>query len=427
MSYEIIASDIKILFGTSTLIPKQNGGSVTFNIPPKISGWPRTGLEAYGLLVNCQDNVRGCVPSFLKIFKSDIPERAQRTQFLASLGLHKAHDWLFQGIPYGWFGRFKINGVEIIGHVAQQISGTTLAVGEDIQRLRDQGRWNFSLEDRQRLCGDLCAAVAAFEKLQLVHGDISTKNVMIASLNEGRPAAILCDYDGFYHPSQPLLPEVFAGIPCRPLGSPGFQLPKIFNNQQKFVDTDRFALGVMICDILALENNSWFSELQREELIGSEEYKSKNLSKIPSSVKKRCQDGFDLLELALKADNPAQMPSPEDWLNNVLGVPSIPVFKHPMVRVSKRKGNRVTPFVTANITKQCGGFSSIDSALAVINYQVSNGKLSLAFNKSNGGGLGNIYLKRSNHQKKFQDPTKIDIFPDDTLVFNNWQLEFFEA
>lgn len=423
MSYEIIASDMKKLFDTSTIIPKQNNGRVTFNIPAKTQGWPRSGLEAYGLLVNCQDDIRGNIPSFLKIFKHDIPERAQRTQYLASLGLHKAHDWLFQGIPYGWFGRFQINGVEIIGHVAQQISGTTSAIGEDIQRLRDQGRWHFSLEDRKVLCGDLCAAVAAFEKLQLVHGDISTKNVMIARLQEGRAAAILCDYDGFYHPSQPLLPEIFAGIPCRPLGSSGFQLPQIVADKQKFVDTDRFALGVMICDILALESDGWHSDLQREELVGAGNYKKKNLSDIPKKIRDRCPDGFDLLELALKANDSSQLPSPEDWLN-ILGVSLHSSFNKPIVKVSKRYGNQVRLFRSANITKQQGSFSAINSDLNGISYQLTDGKLTIdiASNKS-----GFFYLRGKEKQVKHQIPKKVIICPDDIILVDNWQLEFLDS
>src|ERR1043165_4735310 len=123
-NYSIVAHDLKKLPGQSFQIAnKTSGGKIKFNILTPEPGWPRTGLEAYVMAVNCDHPTRGPIPSILKIFKQNIPERAQRTRFLIDLGLAKHHPWLFQGMPYASIRQMVVNGVQIVGHIAQHILG----------------------------------------------------------------------------------------------------------------------------------------------------------------------------------------------------------------------------------------------------------------------------------------------------------------
>ena len=431
-NYFISGGDVKKLFGCSTTVATRAGGNVKFTIPGGIPGWPRSGLEAYGVLIICEHPTLGSIPSFLKIFKYDVPERSQRSQYLTLLGLHKQHPWLFQGIPYASFKRFSINGTPIVGHVARQVTGVGASVGEDIDRLRSQGKWNFSLDDKRRLCGHLCAAVAAFEKLQLVHGDISLRNLMIGKAPDGGVAAILCDYDGFYHPSQKLLPETFNGLPCRPLGTSGFQPPYILkrlaNNQSGvYVDTDRFAMGAMVCDIMAWADG-WSDELGREDLLGPDEYGTGKLSSIPYKVRSRCKEGFDLLEVALNAKDAGQLPSPQDWFQSVIGVSvsdqALPGLvkqfaNKPFVEIHRRHGTQLIFQKSARITQSAGGLEQIDQRLKAVTYENDNGAL-----KMNVGLPLQIFHRRGSKQVARNGPAPFFIQPGDTLYFESWQLDF---
>src|SRR5262245_31926889 len=105
--YFFAVTNAKQLFGCSTTVPSKTGEKVKFTIQSATPGWPRRGSEGYGLLVTCEHPKEGMVHSFLKIFMYEVPERSQRTMFLTSMGLHKQHPWLFQGIPYASFNKFS--------------------------------------------------------------------------------------------------------------------------------------------------------------------------------------------------------------------------------------------------------------------------------------------------------------------------------
>jgi hypothetical protein len=430
-NYSIAGTDLKKLYDQSFQITnKGSGGKIKFSIPKPIQGWPRTGLEAYVIAVSCNHPSKGQVDSILKIFKQNIPERAQRTRFLIDLGLARHHPWLFQGMPYAAIKQMPVNGVQIVGHIAQHILGKHNGPSEDVFRLRQRGDWKYPSDVRKRLAGHLCCSIFALELLGVVHGDITAKNLVIGAAPDGNPAAILCDYDGFYHSLQPLLPSEYEGIPCRPLGTPGYQYPKLLedmaaNKPNVYVETDRFALAAMVCEIM-IWSKSLEAKLGRETLLEDELVKTRSLSKIPADVRKLWKDGFDLLDTALKAKSFSAMPSPASWMQ-ALGVTVDPevlqpqiTFKHrPHIEIRKRRGTTVNKIQHTRLLTQSGNFQKVAPELAQIEFSAPNGALTLHIKWK-----APIYLRRAG---KLLDlgtgPSKVPVQPTDVIVSNHWELE----
>lgn len=433
-NYSIAGTDLKKLYNQSFQITNKNsGGKIKFNIPPPVQGWPRTGLEAYVVAVNCNHPSRGQVPSILKIFKQNISERALRTRFLIDLGLARHHPWLFQGMPYAAIKQMPVNGVQIVGHIAQHILGRNNGPSEDVFRLRQRGDWTYQWDLRKRLAGHLCCSVFALELLGVVHGDISARNLVIGAAPDGQPAAMLCDYDGFYHTLQPLLPSEYEGIPCRPLGSPGYQYPKLLedlaaNKSNIYVETDRFALAALVCEIM-IWSDSIATKLSRETLLEDSLVKSRNLSKIPVDVRKLWKDGFDVLDTALKASTFKGMPSPASWMQ-ALGVPVDPevlrpqiIFKHrPRIEIRRRRGTIVTKIQHTRLQTQSGDFKKVAPELAQIEFSAPAGALTLHIKWK-----APIYLRRDGKLLELgMGPSKVPVQPTDVIVSNQWELEIFD-
>src|SRR4051812_27013912 len=111
-AYSVTALELKGLANRHFSI-KSVAGDIRFDVRACDRGWPRAGLEAYGLLVDCHHPVKGTIPSFLKVFKQDVIERAKRTQFLIQLGLSKRHQWMFAAVPYAAVHLLAVGGVRI--------------------------------------------------------------------------------------------------------------------------------------------------------------------------------------------------------------------------------------------------------------------------------------------------------------------------
>jgi Protein kinase domain. len=387
-SYFITGVDLKMMYGHKFTAKNWDKSDVTFRIPipDPGAGWPRGGLEAYGLLVDCHHPVHGTIPSFLKVFREDLIERRDRNKFLIQLGLAKHHPWLFHGMPYLSF-RGKVNGVQIVAHAARQlIKGSQ---SEDMSRLRDHGQWNFGLDVRRRLAGHLCCAVAALEQLDFVHSDLSPKNVVVTTAPDGSPAAVLCDYDGFIHPGQAMLPMEF-----RPKGTQGYQSPEVVERLDRkdpdiWVDSDRFALGVLACEIMVWQPNT-ADELNRGELLTSDFVRKRDASGVPAALQKRWPDGFKLLQRAMKAPSKQALPSPAEWLH-ALGVrlpadlvPAIPLTGIPRIAIRRRFGHppRITEVREVRLRSDRGSFRNVDPnhrELAAVEFVRRQGTLALKF------------------------------------------------
>ena len=330
-SYSVGPAAIKRLVGKSfELHSEVLQRPVRFRIESAAEGTPRgpkRGEEAYGMLVDC-DHPTGLIPSFLKILKIDAPGRLERNQFLMRLGLAGEH-WMFQGFPYGSLSMVQIGGVAVLGHVSRQVRGPSGDVAPSLKQLIETD-WSFDLERRRRLAGQLCCTVHVLEGLELVHGDLSLGNVLVGWDWEsgGGEVAVLCDYDGFYHPSQPLLPLEHQGKPVRRCGSPGFFYPELLEQIRKHapdvaVRTDRMALGALVCQLMVWQSGT-AEQLGRYELLDDSDIESRNLSRLPPSLWEAWPQGYDLLEEALKATSIESMPSPRRWLAELGGPPLLP-------------------------------------------------------------------------------------------------------
>lgn len=433
-NYSIAGIDLKKLYNQSFQITNKNSsGKIKFNIPLPAEGWPRTGLEAYVVTVNCNHPSRGQVPSILKIFKQNIGERAQRTRFLIDLGLAKHHPWLFQGMPYAAIKLMPVNGVQIVGHIAQHILGKNRGPSEDVFRLRQSGEWTYPWDLRKRLAGHLCCSVFALELLGVVHGDISGRNLVIGAAPDGFPAAILCDYDGFFHTLQPLLPSKYDGIPCRPLGSPGYQYPGLLedlaaNKPNIYVESDRFALAALVCEIM-IWSDAVAKKLGRETLLDDNIVRSRNLSKIPADVRKLWKDGFDVLENAIRANTLKAMPGPANWMQ-ALGVSVDPevlqpqiTFKHrPHIEIRRRRGTLVNKIQHIRLQTQSGDLKKVAPELAQIEFSAPPSSLTLHIKWK-----APIFLRRNGKLVELgMGPSKVPVQPTDVVVSNHWELEVFD-
>ncbi|MGC2330881.1 MAG: serine/threonine-protein kinase [Candidatus Acidiferrales bacterium] len=277
-------------------------------------------------------------------------ERELRTRLLIEMELAKKNDFFF-GIPFGWLGRLNINGVEIIAHFTRMIRGPYDGGPEDFGRVRSSGRWApFDKDARLRFAAELAVAVAGLERAGIVHGDISPGNILIGNSSSNGAICILCDYDGYHNAQVPRLPRKDGAFPCRPLGSPGYQYPDLIstlkadmrNDADIWVQTDRFALGVAICEVVV-----WSDEVEkllqnegRGQLLADDVIENRDLSRLPTRIIDRFPDGFLLLDKAIRANSPDSMPSPEDWLR-VLGFDDEPwnYRGRPVITLFNGRGN----------------------------------------------------------------------------------------
>jgi hypothetical protein len=433
-TYSFVAPQLKELYGEHFMARNMaDGSSVTFTIGDKTGARARSGLEAFGILVDCKHPRHGVMPSFLKIFRTDVPERRPRTEFLIRQALARKHAWLFHGVPYAWIPDRQIKNVAIIGHVALQIGAKFGGGAEDFSRLKAQGAWPaaLDLETRRKLAAELCVAVASLEMQQIVHGDISSGNIMVGfGPNSGEKTCTLCDFDGFFHPAVESLPRWFDGQPCRPIGSAGYQYPELMarlaadsksTDQGIMVETDRFALATIICELMtwspALETS-----LNRSELLSEDVILSRSLTALPGTLTRRWPEGFGLLERALQANSTGAMPSPEDWLA-ALGfqVSSQASFvQRPHFRIYKRLGNvRTSAGSVLLANRNSGDFQPVDVSLADIGFSFSDQRLIFDVKWPHP-----IFVTRNGQQRHLGNgPQSITLGPNDTFSSNFWEIE----
>jgi hypothetical protein len=393
VAYSISAIKLKQLYGSHFGARARDGTSLIIRIPEQPHGWPRGGTEAFGLKVELEakrSHGVESIPAFLKIFKAEVSEREHRTRLLIESELAKYSDY-FGGMPFGWLGRANIKGVDLVAHFTRTIPGPFDGGPEDFERLRSNGRWSrFSRETREIFAGELAVAVAGLERAGITHGDISPGNVLVGHSRSGSDVCILCDYDGYYHPDVPRLPRSIGKLPCRPLGSPGYQYPDLIdeikrdnrNDADIWVQTDRFALGVAICEMMV-----WSAEIEtlledegRGQLLPDSVIASRDVSRLPAQVIDIFPRGFLLLDKALKASGPASMPSPEDWLR-VLGLDdaTIAYDGRPAITIYRRRGNSRVKEGMFRLSAREGDFGKASQDLASMRYGFVDKKLELHF------------------------------------------------
>jgi hypothetical protein len=427
------AAKLKQIYGSQLGIRALDGADTIIKIPPKPpDGWPRTGVEAFGLKVDLDVKRSGQTashPAFLKIFKTAVREREQRVRLLIEMGLAKQHG-LFSGIPFGWLGRLPINGVDIIAHCTRMIGGPP----EDFGRLRQSKRWMaFDQKARQRFAAELAVAVAGLERAGIVHGDISPGNILVGQIN-GKGMCILCDYDGYSSHLAPRLPRKDDNrLPCRPLGSPGYQYPDLIaalkqdqhNEADIWVETDRFALGVAICEMMVWSNEieALLQKEGREEFLSRDLIAKRDLSRLPRDVIASFPKGFNLLDKALHVAGPAAMPSPEDWLR-VLGFEDDAVeFKgSPLITAARMRGTSRSAKSAFRLLHQDGDFGKANPEFAGTGYRFFQNKLELRFAKGP--------VKRRRHGRLADVTADFDSVianPGDIFYVGEWEFEIFDS
>jgi serine/threonine protein kinase len=438
MAYAFTGQQVQKLYGQKINIRNiATNANDTINIQNKNVFPARRGIEGYGLRALHRHKQRGDVDAFLKVFQKDIPQRHQRSEFLVKLGLAKHHEWIFQGVPYACFNRQQVNSVEIVGHLTKFIGLQYGRPAEDLVVLKDEGQFDaYTQDERRAFAAHLASAVCALERVQLVHGDLSGGNVMIGPGPGGRNICCLCDFDGFFHPSQPMLPRKFEGDLTRPLGSLGYQYPELMrrmaadkddSNETITVETDRFALAVLICEMM-IWNIKLSKTLGRPQLLDEGIIKSRRLSDIPDNIKSTFSAGFALLEKALQAGSCEYMPAPDDWLN-CLGIQSVlptPFKSAPQVLFFKRKSNGRKLYRQAVLNQRpTGNFDVIDPELGNIVFNRDNSNhVILAI----GSGLP-CALRRSGRQERLTKDARValPILPGDLLRIGDWEIVFEES
>lgn len=388
----INAAALRQVYGASLQIRTRDGADAVIRIPQQPTGWPRPGSEAYGLRTELdieRPNGKETIPAFLKLFRTEVKEREVRTKLLIAMELAKKSHF-FHGIPFGWLGRFKINNVELNAHFTRMIRGPYNGGPEDFFRLRGDGRWSrIDAERRRRFAAELAAAVAGLERARIVHGDISPGNILIGQSSSGQDICILCDYDGYQNNRVPRLPRKADKLNCRPLGSPGYQYPALIqaietdphSDGDIWVESDRFALGVAICEMLV-----WSDQVDkilqadgRGQLLPNELIKNRDLSRLPPRVIDAFPEGFLLLDKALRAGSPGAMPSPEDWLRT-LGFDEAVEYKgRPVVTVFGRRGNSRAKQGSFRLMNASGDFARAVPQLAGVKYAFDEQRLELQF------------------------------------------------
>jgi len=391
VSYTVNAARLAQVYGSSLQIKTRDGSDATIRIPTQPSGWPRRGTEAYGLKTELEvvrPHGPERIPAFLKLFMTEVKERETRTRLLIAMELARRSHF-FHGIPFGWLGNFTINGVALIAHFTRMIHGPYDGGPEDFGRLRSNGRWKtIDADHRRRFGAELAAAVAGLERAGIVHGDISPGNTLIGQ-NSGKDICILCDYDGYFSKRVPRLPRKDGRLPCRPLGSPGYQYPDLIsaieadpqNDADIWVQTDRFALGVAICEMMVWSDGveQILATAGRGELLPKDLIMSRDVSRLPTAVTDAFPEGFKLLEKAMRAGSPAAMPSPEDWLR-VLGFDEAAEYKgRPLITLFRRRGNGRMRHGAFRLSNPSGDLGRADSQLAGIKFQFDAQKLELEF------------------------------------------------
>lgn len=169
---------------------------------------------------------------------------------------------LFAGAPVMSFRHsLGFEGNEFVCYVMHNANAHT---GHSVLQWRELRQERLlSAQDRIWLAHDLARCVGIMEELGLTHCDICPDNVLISLPNSAaeRPKVCLVDFDFFCSLGCPVLPMHEAPPTGGCPGHDGYLPPKgmsLFEiNGQQQVRYDRFALGLLILEILAWTDITW--------------------------------------------------------------------------------------------------------------------------------------------------------------------------
>ena len=269
-----------------------------------------------------------------------------------------------------------------------------------------------------------------------MHGDLSPGNVLIGPGPHGRDVCCLCDFDGFYHPTQVAIPRKFEGEPTRPLGNPEYRYPELVariaadpgeKDESIVVETDRFALGALICEMIVWDT-SLIARLGRPQLLDERVISSRRLSDIPDDVVSKFPEGFHLLERAMQAGSVQDMPDPGAWLN-ALGIQSslaLPFRTPPQVLFYRKVGTarKLQRRAVLN-TKETDNFGAVHQELAGIVFKHDSENRVVLMIRS----PLPCALRRQGGQRVLTTEAKsaVAILPGDLLRIGDWEISFEES
>ena len=206
----LIHSSTKILTLSNTQAKELAGRGVTIggvkyafqSYDEEQPGQPpwRTGAEgkAYPLVGG-----DGAVAAYLKFFTQPTQKRLDRTAWLIG---QQMHTWLpsLSAAPVLWTDtRHGLHGAKIDFHFAAYLAKAV--PGETWMERKcgiADGGVRFAEEIRWRCVTDLLLALAALERAELAHGDLSPNNVIIdLDAPPDAPTLYLIDFDAFFAPA----------------------------------------------------------------------------------------------------------------------------------------------------------------------------------------------------------------------------------
>lgn len=233
------------------------------------------------------------VKYILKGFHRPQKDMRPRLKFLVALDLASAHP-LFSGAPVEFVNmklQVEDGDARVFGHLAHDIEGAHLGEGAAP-----------SLPSRIRLATELCSGIDVLEAIEMTHGDLSMRNVLVARKSAGRPSLRLIDFDGFYHPA------VWSQYEGGSTGLPGYRHPHWTDREARAVVTsDRFAMATLAFELVtADEANVGEPMLDQGDIDGG-------TLRLPNEAVCAWPEGADLLHDAFEAATPRAAPSPARW------------------------------------------------------------------------------------------------------------------
>lgn len=424
------------------VINQQSGNPIKFSFPSVFENWPRRGGEGIVVPVTCHHPSKGDIPSILKCFDLVAKERGHRQKHLLGFGLASAHDWLYQGVPYSWIDK-EILGHRVYGHVAKHVGVD--GDGDDFRIVRSQDKMDFfSAAQRRECAAQLCCAVAGLENLGLVHGDLSPANIVLTKKDDDSVSCILIDFDGFHGIGVPVLPREVDGRVMRMFGSPGYQHPTLMRaiaaenkqvrNDDLIVESDRYALAVLCFELVTW--TTAIAEEMTDNVMLDHEKLGNGVLDVPEAAKASWKAGYELLNKATNARYPDELPSPEDWLDNLGFQNSITSAREewkdqsPKIRILRVHGNATPKLVReVNFTNESGStgsFGVVDERLRQYTYGYShdNGAFNSVWFSADTGNK--VLLQRDRRTKMLgENPGKIIVRKGDVCLTDNWKFEIY--
>ncbi len=115
--------------------------------------------------------------------------------------------------------------------------------GETLERRLRSGP--LPLEEARAIARQLCAGLAEAHRNQVIHGDLKSNNVILATVADGTVRAVITDFGLARKPG--------AGMRTAqsgPLGgTPDYMAPELWKGEKATVASDIYALGVILCEL----------------------------------------------------------------------------------------------------------------------------------------------------------------------------------